>query len=111
MVYIKFFACLLVSFASASVARDVSTLQVEAAFQNANVSLTMRHWLVLLLTLDMKIPEDIQINFNPDFLLDVTFPQPGGRSVPLTAGVQLPRNRKLIPRYCQSIMLLIITHL
>ena len=40
-----------------------------------------------------KIPEDIHITFDPQFLLEVTFPQSGGGLVPVTAGVQLARNR------------------
>ncbi|KAI0761434.1 PEBP-like protein [Irpex lacteus] len=79
MGYTKLFACLLVSFASVVVAQDRNTAEVRAAFQNAS------------------IPEDLHINFNPRFLLEVTFPQPGGRSVPVTAGVQLPRNQTVGP--------------
>ncbi|KAI0086227.1 PEBP-like protein [Irpex rosettiformis] len=79
MGYAKLLICLLVSYVSFVVAQDRSTAVVKAAFRNAS------------------IPEDLHINFNPNFLLEVTFPQPGRRSVPVTAGVQLPRNQTVGP--------------
>jgi hypothetical protein len=40
-----------------------------------------------------QIPQDLHITFHPDVLLEVTLPQAEGPPVPVTAGVQLPRNR------------------
>ncbi|KAI0089946.1 PEBP-like protein [Irpex rosettiformis] len=80
MLNTKLFTCLFaVSFASLAVAQDRSTAQVKAAFEKA------------------KIPQDLHIKFNPEFLLDVTFPQPGGQSVPVSAGIVLPRSETAGP--------------
>ncbi|RXW17741.1 hypothetical protein EST38_g8115 [Candolleomyces aberdarensis] len=55
-------------------AQDVSLSDVTKAFKDA------------------KIPGDLSINFDPQALLDVTFPQESGKPITLKAGVQLPRN-------------------
>lgn len=39
----------------------------------------------------IQIPQDLRINFNPDILLDVTFPQGHGRDITVHAGQQVPR--------------------
>ncbi|KAF8958369.1 phosphatidylethanolamine-binding protein, partial [Flammula alnicola] len=38
------------------------------------------------------IPGNISLTFNPKALLEVTFPEPVGKSIVLHAGIQLPRN-------------------
>ncbi|PPQ74848.1 hypothetical protein CVT24_002906 [Panaeolus cyanescens] len=58
---------------AAVVAQDVSVGQVRKAFDNAN------------------IPQDIHITFNPQTLLEVTFPQSGAPPITIHAGEQLPR--------------------
>ncbi|KAH0586633.1 hypothetical protein H2248_007851 [Termitomyces sp. 'cryptogamus'] len=64
----------LLSLAGLAVSQDHSLSAVKAAFDAAS------------------IPQDLFINFNPTALLEVTFPQPTGNSITLSAGVQLPRN-------------------
>ncbi|KAJ3483642.1 hypothetical protein NLI96_g6171 [Meripilus lineatus] len=44
-----------------------------------------------------QIPNDANLDFNPNFILDVTFPQAEGGSVPLSAGMTLPRGETAIP--------------
>ncbi|THU84051.1 PEBP-like protein [Dendrothele bispora CBS 962.96] len=67
-------AALVLPLFTVAYAQDTSLRTVRQAFEAAN------------------IPEDIEINFNPSVLLEVTFPQPSGKSITLHAGVQLPRN-------------------
>ncbi|KAJ3552266.1 hypothetical protein NM688_g4240 [Phlebia brevispora] len=60
-------------------AQDRSVDDVKAAFASA------------------QIPEDLHITFDPTVLLEVTLPQLNGQEVPVTAGVQLPRNATVGP--------------
>ncbi|KAG7444123.1 PEBP-like protein [Guyanagaster necrorhizus] len=46
---------------------------------------------------DANIPEDIDLPFDPMFLLEVSFPQTLGPAIVLKAGVQLPRNATVGP--------------
>ncbi|KAG7088740.1 hypothetical protein E1B28_012708 [Marasmius oreades] len=55
-------------------AQDTDRRQVERAFDAAN------------------IPQDLNIKFEAEVLLEVSLPQTGGTSITLHAGVQLPRN-------------------
>jgi len=70
--YFTTFACLL-SFLNLVSSQDSSLQEVKQAFDTAN------------------IPADIHFTFNPQFLLEVTFPEATG-PITLRAGVQLPRN-------------------
>lgn len=60
--------------ALAVIAQDTNIQTVEQAFDNAN------------------IPEDLSITFNPNALLEVTFPEPGADPITIHAGQQLPRD-------------------
>ncbi|KAI0692726.1 PEBP-like protein [Cytidiella melzeri] len=79
MGYSKLLTCLLTFFASLAVAQDRSIAQVKASFEKAH------------------LPQDIHVAFNPSVLLEVTLPQATGPAVPVTAGVQLPRNQTVGP--------------
>ncbi|KAF8972709.1 PEBP-like protein [Flammula alnicola] len=56
------------------IAQDTSLVEVKRAFDAAH------------------IPTDIYLSFEPEVLLEVTFPEPGAKPIALHAGVQLPRN-------------------
>ncbi|KAF9536153.1 hypothetical protein CPC08DRAFT_771703 [Agrocybe pediades] len=43
-----------------------------------------------------NIPEDLHINFKPQVLLEVTFPQANGSSVSITPGEELGKNGNLV---------------
>lgn len=87
-------------------AQDVSLSDVTKAFKDANVSvnIVLRNSMVWTYDdnrgLDAQIPTDLSIKFDPQALLDVTFPQESGKPITLKAGVQLPRNgESLISRF------------
>lgn len=40
----------------------------------------------------LQIPEDLDIVFDPKYLLDIQFPQGFGKTVTVTAGIQLSQN-------------------
>ncbi|KAG6898901.1 hypothetical protein C0993_002978 [Termitomyces sp. T159_Od127] len=65
---------ILLSLAGLAISQDHSLSRVKQAFEAAS------------------IPSDLFINFNPKALLEVTFPEPTGGPITLSAGVQVPRN-------------------
>ncbi|KAK0460047.1 PEBP-like protein [Desarmillaria tabescens] len=73
------FALLLSLLIQVVLSQDTSLREVKQAFDDAN------------------IPEDIDLPFNPRFLLEVSLPQTSGSVIVLKAGVQLPRNATVGP--------------
>ncbi|KAK0460046.1 PEBP-like protein [Desarmillaria tabescens] len=73
------FAFVFVLLSQVVFSQDTSLREVKEAFDNAN------------------IPEDIDLPFDPRFLLEVSFSQTSGDEIVLKAGVQLPRDKTVGP--------------
>ncbi|KAJ3529239.1 hypothetical protein NM688_g7880 [Phlebia brevispora] len=81
--------------ATLAAAQDNSLAAVKAAFNNAHVRTCFIVFPLVpqALSIDtlFQIPQDLNINFNPNTLFEVTFPQQHGQNITVNVGQLLPR--------------------
>jgi len=85
----------ILGFVGLVVAQDQRLSAVKRAFQKANVSVYINSdGTVIDSNFFYQISETINLSFNPEVLLEVTFPEPSGEPITLHPGVQLTINGK-----------------
>ncbi|KAK0503608.1 PEBP-like protein [Armillaria luteobubalina] len=101
MLQVFIFALFLGLLPLAVLSQDTSLREVKQAFDSANVSIhaqfSSKYASLNVFVFSLQIPEDIDLPFDPRFLLEVSLPQTSGSAIILKAGVHLHRNATVGP--------------